>query len=173
MTIEDKDKLVRESIRRYGPSVLKRCQAILRNHALAEDAFQQTFIGFTRWLRAQPDKPDLDHVGGLVLAIAERTSIDFYRKRQRHEEVSLEGHLETSAPKAGEWLYVEELLDRLSPRERRIVELSVFGELKAPQIADDLGLTPNAVRTAKSRALNKLRTILKIDVTLPGVRSDE
>ena len=61
----------------------------------------------------------------------------------------------------------------VTPRERRIVELSVFGGLTAPEIARDLGLTPGAVRVAKLRALDKLKSIVQDDVTVRGGLGDE
>jgi RNA polymerase sigma factor (sigma-70 family) len=70
---------------------------------------------------------------------------------------------------SGEWLYVDELLDRLDARERQIVELSIFAGSSAVEIGGEMGLTPGAVRQIKSRALGKLRAIVGRDVTLPGV----
>ena len=168
----DQDEFLRISIRRYGASVLRRCRAILRDSALAEDAFQQTFLAFTRWLRAQPETPEIESIGGLLRVMAERTSIDLYRRRDRQERVTQE-HPVASGERAGEWLYVDELLENLSPRERRIVELSVFAGFTAPEIASELGVDPVVVRVTKHRALNKLRSLVQGDVTLRGVPGDE
>lgn len=172
MSIENQDDFLRTAVRRYGPFVLRRCRAILRDPALAEDAFQQTFLTFTRWLQTQPETPDIEKVGGMVLTMAERTSIDLYRRRQRQER-DMHDLTVSEKPSAGKWLYVDQLLDRLTPRERRIVELSVFGGLTAPEIARDLGLTPGAVRVAKLRALDKLKSIVQDDVTVRGGLGDE
>ena len=170
----DRDEFLRVSIRRYGASVLRRCRAILRDSALAEDAFQQTFLTFTRWLRAQPETPEIENVGGLLQVMAERTSIDLYRQRHRQERVTEKQPAASGEhARAGEWLYVDELLENLSARERRIVELSVFGGLTAPEIAAELGIDPVAVRVAKHRALNKLRSLVEVNVTVRGVPGDE
>ena len=170
----DQDEFLRVSIRRYGASVLRRCRAILRDSALAEDAFQQTFLTFTRWLRAQPDTPEIESIGGLLQVMAERTSIDLYRRRDRQERLTQEQPVASvERERAGEWLYVDQLLENLSPRERRIVELSVFAGLTAPEIAGELGIDPVAVRVTKHRALNKLRSLVQGGVTLRGVPGDE
>jgi RNA polymerase sigma factor (sigma-70 family) len=167
----DNDEFLRSSIQRYGASVLKKCRAIVRDGILAEDAFQQTFLAFTRWLRAS-ETPDIESIGGLLQVMAERASIDLYRRRERQERLA-HGQSASSEASAGEWLYVDELLSSLSPRERRIVELSVFAGMKAPEIAHDLGLEPGAVRVAKSRAFRKLRLLAKRDVTVRGGAGDE
>ena len=91
MSIENQDDFLRTAVQRYGPFVLRRCRAILRDPALAEDAFQQTFLTFTRWLQTQPETPDIEKVGGMVLTMAERTSIDLYRRRQRRFVVDSAG----------------------------------------------------------------------------------
>ena len=50
---------------------------------------------------------------------------------------------------------------RLSPSEREILELRVVAGLSADEIAITLGKRPGAVRTAQSRALAKLRSLLE------------
>lgn len=50
---------------------------------------------------------------------------------------------------------------RLAPAEREILELRVVAGLSADEIAITLGKRPGAVRTAQSRALAKLRSLLE------------
>ena len=50
----------------------------------------------------------------------------------------------------------------LSPRQRRIVELSAGG-WNVPEIADELGTTPERVSDEKYKAIRKLRTRLGVD----------
>lgn len=50
---------------------------------------------------------------------------------------------------------------RLSPAEREILELRVVAGLSAEEIAVTLGKRPGAVRTAQSRALAKLRSLME------------
>jgi DNA-directed RNA polymerase specialized sigma24 family protein len=78
-----------------------------------------------------------------------------------------------TGPSAGEWLYVEQLLDSLSPRARKIIELSVFAGLTSSEIGRDMGLDPGTVRVSKLRALKKLRAMLGADVTPEGGHGDE
>lgn len=172
MSDAQKHQFLRELIHRYGSMVLRRNKAILRDPVLADDGFQQTFLRFTRWLDSQPELPPIESVSGLLLAMAERAAIDLYRRRQREDQVT-EGLSTHATVTAGDWLYVDELLDRLLPRERRIVEMSVFGGMSAVEIAGELRLEPGTVRVAKYRAFNKLREFFRGDVTFPGGRGDE
>ena len=48
-------------------------------------------------------------------------------------------------------------LRALAERDRLVVMLTYYAEREAPRIADDLGLTPGAVRTIRHRAIAQLR----------------
>ncbi len=52
-------------------------------------------------------------------------------------------------------------LDRLQPNEREIIELRVIGGLSSDDIAVVLDKRPGAIRMAQSRALKRLRVLLK------------
>ena len=53
---------------------------------------------------------------------------------------------------------VTRALKKLSETDRKIILLSVLGEFKSGEIAEDLGMTATAVRSRLSRALQFLRT---------------
>lgn len=53
---------------------------------------------------------------------------------------------------------VRAAFDRLSPEDRELLELRVVAKLSAEGVAEVMGSTPGAVRTAQSRALHRLRT---------------
>src|SRR5262249_45455318 len=52
---------------------------------------------------------------------------------------------------------LELIRSELSEREQQVIRLTVLEGLEAPEVAERLGMTPGAVRVAKSRVLNRLR----------------
>lgn len=62
---------------------------------------------------------------------------------------------------------VQHLLARLSPSQRAVVELRLAG-LLTREIADVLGMTPDAVKVAQWRAFKRLRTWLEHDHQYQG-----
>jgi RNA polymerase sigma-70 factor (ECF subfamily) len=48
-------------------------------------------------------------------------------------------------------------LRALAERDRLVVLLTFYADREAPRIAEDLGLSPGAVRTIRHRAMARLR----------------
>lgn len=96
-----------------------------------------------------------------IYRIVMNTAIDFLRKR-RMEYVSLEG-MEMEIPYEDH--YREEdtmaLLEVLEEKERTVVVLKYFEELKLEEIAGILGSNVNTVKARLYRALKKLRIDLE------------
>jgi RNA polymerase sigma-70 factor (ECF subfamily) len=57
-------------------------------------------------------------------------------------------------------------LQALAERDRLVVLLTFYAEREAPRIAEDLGVSPGAVRTIRHRAMTRLR-----DCVLGGGRA--
>lgn len=57
-------------------------------------------------------------------------------------------------------IFVRSYLEYLPPRERQVLALELFEDQSTVDIATALGITPGAVRTTKSRAINRLRNLL-------------
>lgn len=67
---------------RYGPMVLRRCRALLRNDAKAEDAMQDAFVSLLRFEgRLEDEAP-----GALLLRIATNVCLNRLRTERRHPE---------------------------------------------------------------------------------------
>jgi DNA-directed RNA polymerase specialized sigma24 family protein len=63
-------------------------------------------------------------------------------------------------------MLVQDMLRGLGPRERAVMAYSLDG-FKAPEIASELGLTPQQVRDARKKA----RKILAARLAVPGSKS--
>ncbi len=61
-------------------------------------------------------------------------------------------------------LYLE--LDNLSEQSRKVFESIVFENMKYKEVADELGLSLNTIKTHLSRALKQLRSTLNTIVVI-------
>lgn len=58
-------------------------------------------------------------------------------------------------------IYIAEMLEQLTDRERDILKRKIIDEYAYSEIADAIGMYVNTVKTAYYRALKKLRTLLE------------
>jgi RNA polymerase sigma-70 factor (ECF subfamily) len=58
---------------------------------------------------------------------------------------------------------VRDAFDRLSPKDRDLLELRVVGGLSAGEVGEIMKMRPGAVRMAQQRALTRLRSHLDED----------
>jgi RNA polymerase sigma-70 factor, ECF subfamily len=140
----------------------------VRDRDLAEDLTQLTFERALRaWSRFDrrrgPERTWL-------LAIARNIMIDHYRRRrsERLEPLGQAALAEIQAPDAEPGASAEllEALSQLAARDREVLALRYGADLTGPEIAALLGLTLANVQQIASRALRKLRELLKADYSV-------
>jgi RNA polymerase sigma-70 factor (ECF subfamily) len=130
---------------------------LTRDRALADDLAGATVEkAFRKWSRFDVRRGT---ARTWLLGIARTTALDWFRaesRRQRREEAAAE-------PEAQEADFVEGLspdlqlaLATLSAGEREVLALRIVIELDGEQTARVLGISPTAVSTRLSRALQKL-----------------
>jgi RNA polymerase sigma-70 factor (sigma-E family) len=129
--------------------------------AVAEDVVQDAFTSVYRhWDRIA------DH--GAAAAYLRRSVVNASRSALRRRirarkytlvEVSEPGADDTSIL-ASDHDEVRQALRRLPDRQREVLTLRYVAELSDPEIAAATGLTPGGVRSASSRGLAALRTIM-------------
>ncbi|GAA3218736.1 SigE family RNA polymerase sigma factor [Oerskovia jenensis] len=145
------------------------CGDVHRAEELVQHALVRTYVA---WPRAREGDP---------LAYARRVlanaRIDNWRRYRREhltephelpsgEHASAErGHAERDA-------LVRALL-QLSPQRRRVLVLRYLLDLPERQVADELGLSLGAVKSAASRGLTHLRLILGDEMTTAGTLKEE
>ena len=84
-----------------------------------------------------------------------------YRRRELPARRELDGPDPLEALVAGEEQdAVRMAFGRLGDRDRELLELRVVAGLSADEVAGVLDMRPGAVRTAQSRALERLRALL-------------
>jgi RNA polymerase sigma-70 factor (ECF subfamily) len=138
---------------------------LLRDHHLAEDLLQETFV---RVFRGRGQYEASGHFLPWLFSIARRLVIDHYRRgRVRWDEepgasesVAASDRTDHRA-EAGELLArVDRALAQLPPAQREVILLSRVAGMDATEIARIIGSTPGAVRVALHRALRRLGALI-------------
>lgn len=162
-------------LRRHADALLGFLARMVRDRALAEDLFQETF------LRVHT-KSDTFKQGqrfkAWLYAIAAHAAIDAMRKSARLPDTfsfdaedddaqPLSATLHAETPHPSEKLSAEErrarvhaAVETLPPRQRATVALAYFEGLTYPEVAAALGCTVGTVKTQVSRAMDALAKIL-------------
>ena len=138
---------------------------LTRDRSLAEDLAADTFEKALRlWKRFDPARAS---ARTWLCQIARTTALDWFRaeerRRRREQRVAAperldEGFAEGLSPE------LEAALAALSAGEREVIALRVLLDLDGEEAARVLGISPTAVSTRLSRALNKLEEKVTVHV---------
>ncbi len=137
---------------------------LTRDRSLADDLTGSTFEkAFRQWSRFDSRRGT---ARTWLLGIARTTALDWFRAESRR----LRREQAVARPEAEEADFVEGLspglqsaLATLSVGEREVLALRIVVELDGDQTARVLGISPTAVSTRLSRALNKLEERVRTD----------
>jgi RNA polymerase sigma-70 factor, ECF subfamily len=153
---------------RYGPLVYSIARACLPTAADAEDVTQATFV--SAWQGRGGFDPAFGTLGGWLVGIARRRSIDRLRGLQREDRVAASVR-PTAAEQASpaeqervvERLVIAEQLARLPDEQRTILELAFFDDLTHQQISTLTGLPLGTVKSRLRRGIMSLRRRWEVD----------
>ena len=146
--------LVRESQAR----VLKLCVMLLSNVAEAEDAAQEAFVkAYQSFEKFKGDSA----FSTWVCRIAYNHCMDVLRKKSRQKTDSLEEVIERAENDPGfaedNKELAQEALDSLRPEQKEILLMREVGQLSYDQIASELNLSLDAVKSRLRRARHDLQ----------------
>ncbi len=142
---------------------------IVGEPALAEDLTQETFL---RAYRALARLPEDANYRAWLFRIATNAATDEIRRRKRRPQEmlglapTLKAQVESEDQKLGRMCLTEAMAE-LEPHHRVILTLFEFGGLNAPEVAEVLGIRPEAARKRRQRARQALARILRA----PGFES--
>jgi RNA polymerase sigma-70 factor (ECF subfamily) len=146
----------------YFKPVYGYCARLLRDPQAAADATSETFV---KALNGLP-KYRARSFRGWLFTIAHHVVIDMTRRHKPTTALDDASELTAGDSSPEEWYLTREsdrrvarLLRRLPGNQRQIVELRIAG-LRSQEIADVLGISIGAVRTAQYRAHTRLRELL-------------
>jgi RNA polymerase sigma-70 factor, ECF subfamily len=148
----------------HHASLVRRISALTRDHAVAEDIVQESFLRLATVIR---DGRGPDNAPGWLYRVA----VNLVASRGRHLTVveRRQGELaepehhpspEAAAIDAEERQLLRDALRTLGPTDREAVLLAAHG-YRGPEIARRLGRTQGATRTLLCRARSRLRTQLE------------
>jgi RNA polymerase sigma-70 factor (ECF subfamily) len=157
-----------ELYRRYAPRVRLYGRRHLENDAAADDLAQDVLLLTIERLRAGRVRRPAE-IGSFILGTS-RMIAHSERRTARRREALHARFVDTAAVAPPSLAKVDtprvvECLRALAERERLVVLLTFYADREAPAIAEDLGLSPGAVRTIRHRAMARLR-----DCVLGGAR---
>ncbi len=161
---------VEACVDRYGGAVWNLVRRACNTHAEAEDACQDIFIDL--WRHAGRFDPSLASEWTFVMTIARRRLIDRFRRQSRRIRPTGNGDQalsgvdaelagpDESAMVAEDAKIAMAAMSDLSESQRRVIDMSIFGGMSYPEIAEKLDLPLGTVKTHARRGLLRLRTIL-------------
>jgi RNA polymerase sigma-70 factor (ECF subfamily) len=159
-----------ELYRRFAPRVRLYGRRHLRSHAAADDLAQEVLLLTIERLRAgEVRRPE--EIGSFILGTSRMMAHGERRIARRREALAarfLDRTAETPAADGAalDSPRVAACLRALADRDRLVVMLTFYADREAPRIADDLALSPGAVRAIRHRAMARLR-----ECVLGGARS--
>jgi RNA polymerase sigma-70 factor (ECF subfamily) len=150
-----------ELYRRFAPRVRLYGRRHLRSDTAADDLAQDVLLLTIERLRANEVRRP-DEIGSFILGTSRMMAHAGRRIARRREALAarfMDTALEVAPPgiAALDAPRVAACLRSLAERDRLVVLLTFYAEREAPGIAEDLGVTPGAVRAIRHRAMARLR----------------
>jgi RNA polymerase sigma-70 factor (ECF subfamily) len=160
---------VDECLEAYGGLVWSLARRFCPRHEDAEDAVQDTFVDI--WRNAERFDPEVASEATYITMIARRRLIDRYRRAGRspdttilaEEDVTADSDHEQWVEVSEEAAHARELMERLRPQERKVLELSVNEGMSQTQVAETMDMPLGTVKTHARRGLIRLRQLLGED----------
>src|SRR5262245_38361827 len=149
-----------ELYRRFAPRVRMYGRRHLRSDAAADDLAQDVLLLTIERLRAgEVRRPE--EIGSFILGTSRMMAHSERRVVRRREALAgqfMDAALTTTPSMATlDTPKVAACLRALAERDRLVVLLTFYADREAPRIAEDLGISPGAVRVIRSRAMARLR----------------
>jgi RNA polymerase sigma-70 factor (ECF subfamily) len=150
---------------RYGRLVYSVILRVVHDASMAEDLVQETYLRV--WNRVRGFDARKGSIGPWLLAIAHNCAIDYLRSsggRPRNvvsfedtDHPALRTDMEREILGSDRARQIQAALQKLSPNQRRAIELSYFGGLSQLEVAARMGHPLGTVKTWVRMALRNLR----------------
>lgn len=162
-----------ELVRAFGPRLLRLLRVWTRDEEAAREILNDSLFTVVRALREGRVR-EPEHLAAFLCGTARNLTRTFQRSRARrpvHEELSADAvgydprdELDPGSQRA----LVRDEIARLQPLDQSILELVLVGGLTLVQVAHQLGLSHEAARARKSRALRKIAEAVRCHTSAPG-----
>lgn len=154
-----------EVIELHGPRVLGVARRILRNHAMAEEVAQDTFLAY--WKHPSAYVPERGSLGGWLSSVARNKAIDLVRSESRRSakattwDGSEGAEMAFAGPDTDSALDVRRAVSGLTSLQKEALFLAYFEGLTYREVAVRLGVPEGTVKTRLRDGLGRLRTALQ------------
>jgi RNA polymerase sigma-70 factor, ECF subfamily len=162
------EKALGEIYDRYEVRIYSYIYRRTGNESLAEDLTAQVFLKMLEAIRN--DKGWRSSFSGWLYRIAHNAVIDYYRQRDRQQQVSLEDTLTTTASDHNPVVMAEASLDaerlrtaisRLTEEQAEVVTLRFLEGYSISEVALMLDKTEGSIKALQYRAVTTLRQLLQ------------
>jgi RNA polymerase sigma-70 factor, ECF subfamily len=163
--------------RRLGPMVLRRCRALLRNDAKAEDAMHDVFVAL---LRADA-RLDEEAPAGLLLRVATNVCLNRLRTNRRRPEtpsdelllqIAASGDDEARVAARGMLAKLFGIDDPLAASTATLAVMHLCDGMTLEETAREAGLSVSGVRKRLARLRTRLTALDASDAGKGGSRVD-
>ena len=171
--IKGNEACFEQLIKRHQRSVFSAIYLLVKNRALAEDIFQETFIKIINTLRAGNYNEE-GKFGPWAVRIGRNLTIDYIRKQKRNMTITdsegndIFSYLQIAEESAEDKLLqyqteeqVKELVKKLPDEQREVLIMRHWGNLSFKEIADTTGVSINTALGRMRYALSNLRKMME------------
>lgn len=168
--IENKKKQFEEVYEREADALFRFCLSRVSDREQAKDIVQESFGEL--W-GAFVRGTEIEYERAFIFTVARNRIIDWYRKSKsssleammeaREGESPFEPRDEKADKKisfSAEARQILEAIEKLKPEHREVVRLRLVEELLPKEIAEVIGISPNAVSVRINRGIEEIRKIL-------------
>jgi len=153
--------------RRYAPRIFAYLLRNISSHQDAEDLLLEVFqVAFEKLSTLE----DMPRPAAYLQTVAHHKMVDYYRRRGKHQQISLEEVAETTyereelAPERilltrEQYAHLHQAVNSLPALQQTILRLRFGHALRCGEIAQKLGKSENAVRMMLNRSLKHLRSL--------------
>jgi RNA polymerase sigma-70 factor (ECF subfamily) len=159
-------KAAGELYHRHVDAIYRYVYTRVRNEAVAEDLTAQVFLSMLKGLSGYTpsDKPFL----AWLYRIACARTVDYWRKQQRRQEVTLDETWPANDPQPDQlvdmetdWVTAIDLLAQLTDDQQDVIILRFIGEMSLAEVAEILGKSVGAIKALQHRALASMSRLLQ------------
>lgn len=152
-----------EHYHQYFPAIYRYVSFRIGHRSETEDVVSEIFLKAVESYHRYEARPDISF-SSWIFKIAKNTLIDYYRKHKR-KLLNIEdiGELvdttilpDTALDRKIIFLKTREVIETLPKKQREIVSMRLFGELKNKEIAEALSLSEKTIASTYMRAMQKI-----------------
>ena len=153
----------------YSAALFGVVTKIVRSDAIAEDVMQDSFVNI--WKKFQTYDPAKGSIFTWMLNISRNKAIDSLRKSKRMGEVEIQDDVANVGMKDNRSTQLNEntigvrnMMDKLEPEQRIILEYIYFQGYTQQEVSDELEVPLGTVKSRVRIAMRELKKVFKIVV---------